>query len=129
MGIEAPRRHKCGHGAPACGIDTGDDSGVLNRLLSAKMRLDGVEFDALAIQLYLSVDAPEEFDCSVRSLAHAVASAIETCAGPRREWVLNKLLRGEFWLVQIAQRHARAAGIELSFLSRPATGRLSASST
>ena len=46
----------------------------------SKMSLDRVEFDALAIQLYLPVDASDEFDCSVRPLAHAVASAIQTRA-------------------------------------------------
>jgi hypothetical protein len=89
------------------------------------MGLDCVEFDPVATKLYLSVDAPEELDCSVRPLAHAVTRAVKTCTGLRRKRVLNKPFRSEFWPVQIAQCHARAAGIELSFFTnvdRPPVG-------
>ena len=89
------------------------------------MRLDCVEFDPVPAKLYLSVYASEEFDCSVGPLTHAIAGAVEACTGPRRERILNKLLRCEFWLVYIAQRYAGAAGIELSVLTyrdRPPAG-------
>src|SRR5204863_9990251 len=82
--------------------------------MAVEDRLDLLELDAEAAQLYLQVDAPEVLERPVIAPAHEVAGAIEARGGGGGEGIGNEFLRRELGTVEIARRQPVAADVELA---------------
>src|SRR5262249_19634841 len=73
--------------------------------------LDLLELDAVAAQLDLVVDAPEELEVAARQHARAVAGPVHA---PARERVVREALGRQLGTVEVAARDARAADPQLA---------------
>ena len=72
--------------------------------------LDLLQFDALAADLHLKIEAPQILDGAILAPGGQIAAAIEPS---RPEGVGNKALGGELGLAKVALRHLHAADPEL----------------
>ena len=73
--------------------------------------LDLGRLDAVAADLYLSVESAEKLDLSGGAIARTIAGAVEALA-----IMIDEALGGERRLVQVAARDAVPARVELTVL-------------
>ena len=75
---------------------------------------DLAELDAVAPDLDLLVDTPEEFDRSVVPVANQIAGAVHTLPGPSSEWMRPEALGRQLWTMQVSTRHPFAPDVQLA---------------
>src|SRR5690349_6926760 len=89
------------------------DGAVANRRMIFKRGGDLAQFDTIASQLDLIVNAPEKFNIAVGQKAAEVAGPIESGPGGS-ERVRHETLGGQIGAVQIAARQAMPADVNLA---------------
>jgi hypothetical protein len=64
-------------------------------------RLDLAELNTKAPHLDLMVDAPQEFDPTIRQVADQVPCLVQSCTGLTAEWMGYESFGRERWSVQV----------------------------
>src|SRR5215813_11024248 len=75
---------------------------------------DLAQLDAMTTHLDLLIDASEKLDLTIRQIANAVASAIETSTTRCRKGIGNETIGGEFGAIEVAACEAVTANEELT---------------
>ncbi len=82
--------------------------------MTGEHRADFAQLDAMSPEFHLVVQAAQKLEVPVGPLADAVASAEKTRAAGTAEWIRQEPLRGQFRMVQVAQRNALAADVKFT---------------
>ncbi len=102
-------RHQIGDQAFVAGnIFAQYDHGLLDGRMAVQDALDLFEFDAIATQFDLLIDAAQELQAAIGQEAHAVAGAVETSARLRAKRMWDEAFGGLLGPIEIAARQARA---------------------
>src|SRR5262249_32281296 len=67
--------------------------------------LDLTKLDPMPGYLHLRVFTAKKLDYAVRAVTRKVSGTVQTSIGFVAEWIANKLLLGEIWLIQLPPRH------------------------
>jgi hypothetical protein len=123
-------RHVVGDEAPlARGVALRHDHALAHRAVRPQACLDLAQLDAVAADLDLVVDAPEQLEVAVLHPAREVAGAVHARARFARERIGQEALGGELGTVVVALAHADAAEVQLAPARARGTGWWSSSST
>src|SRR5215831_19069915 len=82
--------------------------------MTSQGRLDFARLDSKPSDFDLLIEPPKEFEISVRPPPHPVTGSIAARAGTFVERVIDEPVRRLRWLVEVAQRNARAANQRLA---------------
>ncbi|SHW57976.1 Uncharacterised protein [Mycobacteroides abscessus subsp. abscessus] len=94
-------------------VFAGDDRGLVHAVEVRQRRLDVAEFDAVAADLDLIIDAAQVIQLAVGAPPHQVTGAVHASAGSA-ERAGHKARCGQPTASQVACRHARAGQVQLT---------------
>src|SRR5262249_15370253 len=78
---------------------------------------DLTKLDPMPDYLHLRVFTAKKLDYAVRAVTRKVSGTVQTSIGFVAEWIANKLLLGEIWLIQVAPGQTVAGGAQLARLA------------
>src|SRR5207302_4041767 len=98
----------------ARGVLPGDHHGLAHGGVPAQYGFDFTEFDSVAADFDLVIQASQELKIAVGQITRQVAGLVQTRAGAVTERIENELFRGQFGAIQITPGQSIAADAHLA---------------